>query len=53
LISVSVAPVSYFFWARAVPLMATEAMSAIENVALLVVSLASIITPGFWFPVLV
>ena len=51
LISVSLAPVSYFFWARALPLMATEAMSAVENAALLVVGLESIITPGFGFEV--
>jgi hypothetical protein len=29
LISVSEAPVSYFFWARALPLMARVAMSAV------------------------
>src|SRR3954470_11431816 len=46
LISVSVAPLSYFFCASAVPLMATVAMSAVVNAALLVVSRESIITPG-------
>ena len=48
LISVSVAPVSYFFWASALPLMATMAMTAVENAAILVVSRESIISPGFW-----
>src|SRR5882757_5179274 len=47
LISVSLAPVSYFFCASAVPLMATVAMSAVVNAALVVVSRESIITPGF------
>src|SRR5258708_16544797 len=46
LISVSLAPVSYFFCANAVPLMATVAMSAVVNAAVVVVSRESIITPG-------
>src|SRR5258707_10464499 len=49
LISVSVAPVSYFFWARALLLMARVAMSAVENAALLVVGRESIIIPWFGF----
>src|SRR2546423_1792053 len=47
LISVSVAPGSYFFWARALPPMAREAISAVENAALFVVSRENIISPGF------
>ena len=35
LISVSVAPVSYFFWASALPLVAAKAMTAVENAAIL------------------
>src|SRR5438128_1765972 len=47
LISVSLAPVSYFFWARTLLLMAIEAVSAVKNAALFVVGRESIISPGF------
>src|SRR5260221_636521 len=49
LISVSVAPVSYFFWASALPLMAAKAMTAVVNAAILVGDVESIISPWFWF----
>ena len=45
LISVSVAPVSYFFWASALPFMAAKAMTAVVNAAILVVDVESIISP--------
>src|SRR4051812_1383399 len=34
LISVSLAPVSYFFWASAPPVVAAKAMTAVENAAI-------------------
>src|ERR1700694_3472350 len=43
LISVSVAPVSYFFWASALPLMAAKAMTAVENAAIRSFCLESIV----------
>src|ERR1700709_1454026 len=49
LISVSVAPVSYFFWAGALPLMAAKAMTAVANAAILVGDVESIISPWFGF----
>src|SRR6266702_8445575 len=50
LISVSVAPVSYFFWARALPEVAANAMSAVEATAIR--SVASMISPQFFWSVL-
>jgi hypothetical protein len=49
LISVSVAPVSYFFWASALPLMAAKAMTAVVNAAVLVGDVESIIFPWVGF----
>src|SRR5664279_3879130 len=49
LISVSVAPVSYFFWASALPLMAAKAMTAVENAAIRRFCLASIVSPSVFF----
>src|SRR3954451_16399150 len=53
LISVSVAPVSYFFWASALPFMAAKAMTAVVNAAILVGDVESIISPWFGFADLV
>jgi hypothetical protein len=47
LISVSVAPVSYFFWASALLLMAAKVMTAVASAAILDCRLESIISPGF------
>src|SRR3979490_2274924 len=47
LIWVSVAPVSYFFWASAVPLMAAKAMTAVVNAAIRGF-LKSIVSPEFF-----
>ena len=44
LISASVAPVSYFFWASALPLMAAKAMTAVENAAIRCFGLESIVS---------
>src|SRR6267154_4790864 len=49
LISVSVAPVSYFFRASALPFMAAKAMTAVVNAAILVGDVESIVSPWFWF----
>src|SRR5450631_2497609 len=46
LISASVAPVSYFFWASALPLTAAKAMTAVENAAIRSFCLASIVSPS-------
>src|SRR6266436_4447896 len=48
LISVSVAPVSYFFWASAPPEVAANAMTAVENAAILSSCLESILSPHFY-----
>src|ERR1700688_4421085 len=48
LISVSVAPVSYFFWASAPPEVAANAMTAVENAAILSSCLESILSPQFY-----
>src|SRR6266849_374874 len=48
LISVSVAPVSYFFWASALPLMAAKAMTAVENAAIRCFGFEGIISPQFF-----
>src|ERR1700712_682365 len=45
LISVSVAPVSYFFWASALPLVAAKAMTAVEIAAIRSFWLKSIVSP--------
>src|ERR1700726_726450 len=47
LISVSVAPVSYFFWASALPLMAAKVMTAVASAAILDCRLDSIVSPEF------
>src|SRR6476469_8018962 len=49
LTSVSDAPVSYFFWARALPLMAAKAMTAIVNAAILSFCRESIVSPSLVF----
>src|SRR5689334_11802782 len=49
LISVSVAPVSYFFWASAPPEVAAKAMTAVESAAIRIICLESIISPEFYF----
>src|SRR5258707_3628305 len=48
LISVSVAPVSYFFWASAPPEAAANAMTAVENAAILSSCLENILSPQFY-----
>src|SRR6267142_1755092 len=50
LISVSVAPVSYFFCASALPLKAAKAMTAVENAAIRSCCLESITSPFLVFP---
>src|ERR1039458_4946329 len=45
LISVSVAPVSYFFWASALPPVAAKAMTAVANAAIRNSCLESIVFP--------
>src|SRR5450755_2121888 len=48
-ISVSVAPVSYFFWASALPEVAAKAMTAVKNAAILGCCIESIVSPWFIF----
>src|SRR5438552_18189952 len=50
LISVSLAPVSYFFWASALPLIAAKAMTAVANAAILGFGRESIVAPGLVLP---
>src|SRR5580704_15895544 len=47
LISVSVAPVSYFFWASAAPEVTVKAMTAVENAAIRSCCPESIVSPWF------
>src|SRR5271154_5957786 len=47
LISASVAPVSYFFWASALPEVAAKAMTAVRNAAILGFCNESIASPFF------
>src|ERR1700722_4836183 len=47
LISVSVAPVSYFFWASALPVVAAKAMIAVENAVTISLLLERMFSPLF------
>ena len=49
LISVSVAPVSYFFCASALPVVAAKAMTAVENAAIRSSVLKASFSPWLFF----